>query len=269
MDYIDIKSASWGPSDNGEAMEGPGPACSKALQEAAEKVNLCRMLSCDAILISVPKSSVGWFYNKVTCKRFTVALMLSEQQAFTCVCGFTLTSSKISAWHSHSSSSLQYLVAFAGALLAHKENTSKDAILWHFVVVARVVTADIANQPWHFCFFFFQGRGGKGTIFVWATGNGGANDDMCGADGYVGDIHTLSIGCISDHGLSTYFTETCAATMAVIFTGGSHEPPGSEAFSSPKVKVVSCGSPYSLTTCNLRVKLERCWAIVSISKMPA
>ena len=78
-----------------------------------------------------------------------------------------------------------------------------------------------------------QGRGGKGNIYVWATGNGGLTDDDCNCDGYTTSIYTISIGAISDHGLSTYYTETCASTLAVTFSGGSHRE-------TVENRVVSC-----------------------------
>uniref|UniRef100_A0A914GRG9 Tubulin-specific chaperone D n=1 Tax=Globodera rostochiensis TaxID=31243 RepID=A0A914GRG9_GLORO len=37
------------------------------------------------------------------------------------------------------------------------------------------------------------GRGGRGNIFVWASGNGGSRQDSCSADGYTTSIYTLSI----------------------------------------------------------------------------
>ncbi len=40
----------------------------------------------------------------------------------------------------------------------------------------------------------FQGRQGKGNIYVWATGNGGMQGDTCSCDGYVSSIYTLSVG---------------------------------------------------------------------------
>ena len=70
-----------------------------------------------------------------------------------------------------------------------------------------------------------QGRGGKGSIFVWASGNGGLKDD-CAADGYVSNIRTISIGAINDQGLSTYFMESCPSTMAVVVSGGPHRIEG-------------------------------------------
>ena len=40
----------------------------------------------------------------------------------------------------------------------------------------------------------FQGRDGKGAIYVWAAGNGGIRGDNCNCDGYTSNIHTISIG---------------------------------------------------------------------------
>ncbi|XP_071506796.1 neuroendocrine convertase 2-like [Diadema antillarum] len=65
-----------------------------------------------------------------------------------------------------------------------------------------------------------QGRNGKGSIFVWASGNGGNKQDHCGADGYVGNIHTIAISSINDHGRLSYFVESCPAIMAVTLSGG-------------------------------------------------
>ena len=38
-----------------------------------------------------------------------------------------------------------------------------------------------------------RGRNGKGSIFVWASGNGGRYADNCNCDGYTNSIFTLSI----------------------------------------------------------------------------
>ncbi|XP_033095615.1 PC3-like endoprotease variant B [Anneissia japonica] len=68
-----------------------------------------------------------------------------------------------------------------------------------------------------------EGRNGKGSIFVWASGNGGAQDDDCSADAYVGNIHTISIGSANDKGQSVYFMEKCPSTLAVTLSGGPHK----------------------------------------------
>uniref|UniRef100_H3B1L8 Peptidase S8/S53 domain-containing protein n=1 Tax=Latimeria chalumnae TaxID=7897 RepID=H3B1L8_LATCH len=64
-----------------------------------------------------------------------------------------------------------------------------------------------------------KGRNGKGSIFVWASGNGGMVNDHCGADGYVSSIYTIAIGAASHHGLPAFFGEPCPAIMAVTLTG--------------------------------------------------
>ncbi|XP_066924353.1 PC3-like endoprotease variant B isoform X2 [Clytia hemisphaerica] len=68
-----------------------------------------------------------------------------------------------------------------------------------------------------------KGRYGFGSIYVWATGNGGLTDDDCNCDGYTTSIFTISIGCIGNRGLSAYYTEKCSSTLAVTFNGASHK----------------------------------------------
>lgn len=48
--------------------------------------------------------------------------------------------------------------------------------------------------------FIFQGRKGRGSIFVWASGNGGRHDDSCNCDGYTNSIFTLSISSATQGG---------------------------------------------------------------------
>lgn len=42
-----------------------------------------------------------------------------------------------------------------------------------------------------------QGRGGRGSLFVWASGNGGYVDDNCNADGFASAIETISVSSAS------------------------------------------------------------------------
>ena len=67
-----------------------------------------------------------------------------------------------------------------------------------------------------FCVHSLQGRGGKGSIFVWANGNGGEYDD-CGDDGYASSIYTISVGAIGVQGNSSWFDEACSAKMVVTY----------------------------------------------------
>ncbi|GCB65051.1 hypothetical protein scyTo_0000370 [Scyliorhinus torazame] len=70
-----------------------------------------------------------------------------------------------------------------------------------------------------------MGRNGKGSIFIWASGNGGLLRDHCGADGYVNSIFTVAVGAVSNFGLSTFYSEACPAVMAVVPTGGTSNSP--------------------------------------------
>ena len=70
--------------------------------------------------------------------------------------------------------------------------------------------------------FLTQGRGGKGSIFVWASGNGGSKGDNCNCDGYIGSVYTLSIGSASQRGQFPWYGERCAATMAATYSSGAY-----------------------------------------------
>jgi len=65
-------------------------------------------------------------------------------------------------------------------------------------------------------------------LFVWASGNGGAAEDDCGADGYVSHQNVISIGSVNHLGETPYFSEFCPSTLAVAYTGGQHKIIGDE-----------------------------------------
>lgn len=64
-----------------------------------------------------------------------------------------------------------------------------------------------------------KGRQGKGSIFVFAAGNGGMMQDHCGADGYVNSIYNIAIGAVTQTGKPAFFGEPCPGVMAVTLTG--------------------------------------------------
>ncbi len=90
------------------------------------------------------------------------------------------------------------------------------------------------------------GRNGLGTLLVWASGNGGANDDDCSCDGYVSNWNVISIGSVNYNGLSPYFMERCPSTMAVVYSGGSFKSNGD--VNDPGVRVVSSDVDGKCTT---------------------
>ncbi|KAJ3406875.1 hypothetical protein CcCBS67573_g01427 [Chytriomyces confervae] len=66
-----------------------------------------------------------------------------------------------------------------------------------------------------------MGRGGKGSIFVFASGNGGREKDNCNFDGYANSIYTVGIGAINHKGEMPVYGEVCAAHLAVTYSGGA------------------------------------------------
>lgn len=71
------------------------------------------------------------------------------------------------------------------------------------------------------CFYPPQGRSGKGSIFVWASGNGGREHDNCNCDGYTNSIWTLSISSATENGLVPWYSEACSSTLATAYSSGS------------------------------------------------
>lgn len=51
------------------------------------------------------------------------------------------------------------------------------------------------------------GRGGLGTIYLFAAGNGKAYGDQGGKDGYAGNRHVLPVGAITNTGISASYSE--------------------------------------------------------------
>ncbi|CAB4067375.1 FURIN [Lepeophtheirus salmonis] len=66
-----------------------------------------------------------------------------------------------------------------------------------------------------------EGRGGKGSIFVWASGNGGRHHDNCNCDGYTNSIWTLSVSSASENGLSPWYSEACSSSLVSTYSSGS------------------------------------------------
>ncbi|XP_029008957.1 furin (paired basic amino acid cleaving enzyme) b isoform X5 [Betta splendens] len=66
-----------------------------------------------------------------------------------------------------------------------------------------------------------KGRGGLGSIFVWASGNGGREQDNCNCDGYTNSIYTLSISSTTQSGSVPWYSEPCSSTLATTFSSGN------------------------------------------------
>ncbi|KAF9891998.1 pheromone processing endoprotease [Aspergillus nanangensis] len=68
-----------------------------------------------------------------------------------------------------------------------------------------------------------NGRGGKGSIFVFAAGNGASHDDNCNFDGYTNSIYSITVGAIDREGLHPSYSESCSAQMVVAYSSGSSD----------------------------------------------
>eukprot|EP00123_Amoebidium_parasiticum_P007437 comp18124_c1_seq1/m.18813 comp18124_c1_seq1/g.18813 ORF comp18124_c1_seq1/g.18813 comp18124_c1_seq1/m.18813 type:complete len:698 (-) comp18124_c1_seq1:43-2136(-) len=65
-----------------------------------------------------------------------------------------------------------------------------------------------------------MGRNGKGSIYVFASGNGRSIDN-CNCDGYANSIYTLSIGAVDHTYSQPWYMEPCVAMIAVAFSSGA------------------------------------------------
>lgn len=68
-----------------------------------------------------------------------------------------------------------------------------------------------------------QGRDGKGSIYVFAAGNGAAQQDNCNFDGYTNSIYSITVGAIDHLGNQPYYSEKCSALITVAPSSGDGE----------------------------------------------
>lgn len=66
-----------------------------------------------------------------------------------------------------------------------------------------------------------RGRLGKGTIYLWAAGNGALKGDSCAYDGYASSPYVMAIGAVNHYGNISAYSEGCAALMAVAPSSGA------------------------------------------------
>jgi proprotein convertase subtilisin/kexin type 6 len=66
-----------------------------------------------------------------------------------------------------------------------------------------------------------SGRNGLGSIYVWASGNGGLKGDSCGCDGYANSIYTISVSSVTSNDRQPWYSESCASTLVSTYSSGS------------------------------------------------
>jgi kexin len=64
------------------------------------------------------------------------------------------------------------------------------------------------------------GRGGLGSIYVFASGNGAASGDNCNFDGYTNSIYSITVGAVDRAGQHPYYSEHCSALLVVTYSSG-------------------------------------------------
>ncbi|XP_062516574.1 proprotein convertase subtilisin/kexin type 6-like isoform X2 [Corticium candelabrum] len=65
-----------------------------------------------------------------------------------------------------------------------------------------------------------SGRNGLGSIYVWASGNGGQRQDDCGCDGYTNSIYTISVSSVTARQEQPWYLESCASTLISTYSSG-------------------------------------------------
>ncbi|KAF9553658.1 hypothetical protein CPC08DRAFT_822168 [Agrocybe pediades] len=65
-----------------------------------------------------------------------------------------------------------------------------------------------------------KGRDGKGSIFVFASGNGAYAEDQCNYDGYTNSIYSVTVSAVNYAGKWSSYSETCSAVMVAAYTSG-------------------------------------------------
>ncbi|CAH8667098.1 unnamed protein product [Dicrocoelium dendriticum] len=70
-----------------------------------------------------------------------------------------------------------------------------------------------------------HGRNNHGTLLLFASGNGGAVGDHCGADGFVSSPHVIAIAALDHQGARTMYSESCSGTRVAVPVGSPQVTP--------------------------------------------
>ena len=66
-----------------------------------------------------------------------------------------------------------------------------------------------------------RGRNKLGSVFVFASGNGGGNGDNCNFDGYTNSIFSITVGAVDRLDNHPPYAELCSAQLIVGYSSGS------------------------------------------------
>ncbi|KAL4955599.1 peptidase S8/S53 domain-containing protein [Aspergillus filifer] len=88
-----------------------------------------------------------------------------------------------------------------------------------------------------------KGRDGKGSIFVFAAGNGASAGDNCNFDGYTNSIYSITVGAIDREGKHPSYSESCSAQLVVAYSSG-----GTDSIHTTDVGTDKCYSSHGGTS---------------------
>ncbi|KAI7862118.1 peptidase S8/S53 domain-containing protein [Spinellus fusiger] len=88
-----------------------------------------------------------------------------------------------------------------------------------------------------------NGRGGKGSIYVFATGNGAMSNDNCNFDGYTNSIYTITVGALDHTDNHPLYSESCSAQLVVTYSSG-----GGQFIYTTNVGKTSCSDSHGGTS---------------------
>ncbi|KAA3680955.1 proprotein convertase subtilisin/kexin type 1 [Paragonimus westermani] len=74
-----------------------------------------------------------------------------------------------------------------------------------------------------------EGRNGRGSLFIFASGNGGHLGDHCGADGFVGSPFVIAVTALDSKGNKAVYSESCASIRFAVPVGSPQIFDGPEA----------------------------------------
>lgn len=82
-------------------------------------------------------------------------------------------------------------------------------------VLEAVVNGNAAHPQLH-------GRGGLGSIYIWAAGNGAAVGDNCNYDSWANSRYTITVAAITDLGTVAKYSEPCSAILVAAPSSGGN-----------------------------------------------
>jgi subtilisin family serine protease len=80
-------------------------------------------------------------------------------------------------------------------------------------------TGHLVKQAFQYC--TENGRGGKGSVYVWAGGNGRYNGDNSNYDGYANSIYTITVSAADNNGIYTWYSEPGANILCAAPSSGN------------------------------------------------